>query len=216
MEDSGMLFENPVRIVSKKLKIAANSKWYVLILSLLFFFLLIGFSAQQQSAVADDGTRNQTQESLVQNQSMTPYSIENRFENIEKTLESIKSTGEKAEDRSYFNKMASTEVIKYLKIMVLLLVLIALGFPLAIWIINRSGSSGYSSKSQELAETLLTVEERQAKLANILKEIQGEIDYLHTMSAPDLKNLIQQAESYLKMNQKDIDKAGSKSDSGTK
>ncbi len=211
-----MLFENPVRVVSKKLKIVANSKWYVLILSSMFFFLLIGFSVQQQSAVAESGARNQIQESIVHNQSMTPSSIENRFENIEKTLESIKSTGEKAEDRSYFNKMASTEVIRYLKIMVLLLVLIALGFPLAIWIINRSGSSGYSSSSQELAETLLTVEERQAKLANILKEIQGEIDYLHTMSAPDLKNLIQQAENYLKMSQKDIDKASSKSDSGTK
>jgi len=211
-----MLFENPVRVVSKKLKIVASSKWYVLILSSMFFFLLIGFSVQQQSAVAESGARNQIQESIVHNQSMTPSSIENRFENIEKTLESIKSTGEKAEDRSYFNKMASTEVIRYLKIMVLLLVLIALGFPLAIWIINRSGSSGYSSSSQELAETLLTVEERQAKLANILKEIQGEIDYLHTMSAPDLKNLIQQAENYLKMSQKDIDKASSKSDSGTK
>jgi len=211
-----MLFENPVRVVSKKLKIVANSKWYVLILSSMFFFLLIGFSVQQQSAVAESGARNQIQESIVHNQSMTPSSIENRFENIEKTLESIKSTGEKAEDRSYFNKMASYEVIRYLKIMVILLVLIALGFPLAIWIINRNWSSGYSSSSQELAETLLTVEERQAKLANILKEIQGEIDYLHTMSAPDLKNLIQQAENYLKMSQKDIDKASSKSDSGTK
>ncbi len=211
-----MLFENPVRVVSKKLKIVANSKWYVLILSSMFFFLLIGFSVQQQSAVADSGARDQIQENVAHGQSMTPSSIENRFENIEKTLESIKSTGEKAEDRSYFNKMASTEVIRYLKIMVLLLVFIALGFPLAIWIINRSGSSGYTSRSQELAETLLTVEERQAKLANILKEIQGEIDYLHTMSAPDLKNLIQQAENYLKMSQKDIDKASSKSDSGTK
>lgn len=211
-----MLFENPVLSVSKKLKIVANSRWRVLILSLVLFFLVIGFSSEAGSAVADNGAVNQIQEGAVQNQSLTPSSIENRFENIEKTLEKIKVTGEKAEDRSYFNKMASTEVIQYLKIMVLLLVLIALGFPLAIWIINRSGLSGYSSKSQELAETLLTIEERQAKLANILKEIQGEIDYLHTMSAPDLKNLIQQAESYLKMNQNDIDKAGSKSDSGTK
>ena len=211
-----MLFENPVLGVSKKLKIVANSRWRVLILSLVLFFLVIGFSSETGSAVADSGAVNQIQEGAVQNQSLTPSSIENRFETIEKTLEKIKITGEKAEDRSYFNKMASTEVIQYLKAMVLLLVLIALGFPLAIWIINRSGLSGYSSKSQELAETLLTIEERQAKLANILKEIQGEIDYLHTMSAPDLKNLIQQAESYLKMNQNDIDKAGSKSDSGTK
>ncbi len=127
----------------------------VLILSLVLFFLVIGFGSEAGSAVADNGAVNQIQEGSVQNQSLTPSSIENRFENIEKTLEKIKETGEKAEDRSYFNKMASTEVIQYLKAMVLPSILIALGFPLAIWIINRSGLSGYSSKSQELRKPCL-------------------------------------------------------------
>jgi hypothetical protein len=94
--------------------------------------------------------------------------------------------------------------------MVALLILIALGFPLAIWLMTRSSSFQASARSQDLAETLLTIEERQAKLAHILKDIQGEIDYLQTLSAPDLKNLIQKAENYLKLNEQDLKQAGSK------
>ena len=75
---------------------------------------------------------------------------------------------------------------------------------------SRKRILGLSGLSTEVAATLLVIEERQAKLANILKEIQGEIDYLHTMSVPDLKNLIQQAESYLKQNEEDLEKAGSR------
>jgi hypothetical protein len=60
----------------------------------------------------------------------------------------------------------------------------------------------------------LTVEERQAKLANILKEIQSEVDYLHTMSVPDLKGLIAQAEKYLEQNERDLEKAGSRKSRG--
>ncbi len=48
-----MLFENPVLGVSKKLKIVANSRWRVLILSLVLFFLVIGFSSETGSAVAE-------------------------------------------------------------------------------------------------------------------------------------------------------------------
>ncbi len=136
--------------------------------------------------------------------------FEDRLNKMEKTLHSIKITGEKAEDRSYFNKMISVEVIRYLRLMVIMLVVIAIVFPLAIWILGRKKMLNFSGSSAELAETLLQVEERQAKLANILKEIQGEVDYLHTMSTPDLKNLIQQAENYLKLSQKELEKASSK------
>lgn len=132
--------------------------------------------------------------------------VENRLNKIEQTLESIKMTGEKAEDRSYFNKMVSVEVIRYLRLMVIMLVVIAVIFPLAIWILGRKKMLNFSGSSAELAETLLQVEERQAKLANILRDIQGEIDYLQTMSTPDLKNLIQQAENYLKLSQQDLNK----------
>lgn len=135
-------------------------------------------------------------------------SPEERIEQIEKTVQSIKRTGEMAEVRSYQNKMMARELIGYVKIVVVVLIIIAVVFPLTIWLMSRRRILGLSGLSAEVATTLLAVEERQAKLANILKEIQGEIDYLHTMSVPDLKNLIQQAEKYLKQNEQDLDKAG--------
>ncbi len=133
-----------------------------------------------------------------------------RISMIEKTLKSIKSTGEKAEERSYVNKMLGAELVKYVRLMVIALIIIAIGFPVTIWLLSRKRILGLSGLSTEVATTLLVVEERQAKLANILKEIQGEIDYLHTMSVPDLKILIQQAENYLKQNEQDLAKTGSR------
>jgi len=114
----------------------------------------------------------------------------------------------RAEERSYENKMMARELLGYVRLVVVVLIFIAVAFPLTIWLMSRRRILGLSSLSPELATTLLVVEERQAKLANILKEIQGEIDYLHTMSVPDLKNLIQQAESYLKQNESDLGGAG--------
>jgi hypothetical protein len=146
------------------------------------------------------------EEALVQSK----VTQEARIEEIEKTLQSIKATGEKAEERSYFNKMLGAELIKYIRLMVIALIVIAVGFPVIIWLLSRKRILGLSGLSTEVAATLLVIEERQAKLANILKEIQGEIDYLHTMSVPDLKNLIQQAESYLKQNEEDLEKTGSR------
>jgi hypothetical protein len=146
------------------------------------------------------------EEALVQSN----LTQEARIEEIERTLQSIKATGEKAEERSYFNKMLGAELIKYVRLMVIALIVIAVGFPVVIWLLSRKRILGLSGLSTEVAATLLVIEERQAKLANILKEIQGEIDYLHTMSVPDLKNLIQQAESYLKQNEEDLEKTGSR------
>jgi hypothetical protein len=131
---------------------------------------------------------------------------EERIELIEKTLHDIKPTIERTEERSYFTKMLGGELLKYVRLMVIALVVIAVAFPVTIWMLSRRRILGLSGLSTEVAATLLVVEERQAKLANILKEIQGEIDYLHTMSVPDLKNLIQQAENYLKQNEQDLDK----------
>jgi hypothetical protein len=135
---------------------------------------------------------------------------EERIELIEKTLRSLKPTIERTEERSYFTKMLGGELLKYLRLMVIALIVIAIAFPVTIWMLSRRRILGLSGLSTEVAATLLVVEERQAKLANILKEIQGEIDYLHTMSVPDLKNLIQQAESYLKQNEQDLEKTGTR------
>jgi peptidoglycan hydrolase CwlO-like protein len=204
-----MVFRIPALGVSKRNKRIMSSQWRVLLTLLAAIATLCVITISPLFAV-DDNSVNQGSTRIVQSQDTSFASIENRFEKIEKTLESIRFTGEKAEDRSYFNKLVSFEVFKYLKVMVALLILIALGFPLAIWLMTRSSSFQSSARSQDLAETLLTIEERQAKLAHILKDIQGEIDYLQTLSAPDLKNLIQKAENYLKLNEQDLKQAGSK------
>jgi hypothetical protein len=133
---------------------------------------------------------------------------EERIEQIERTLQSVKDSVDKTEPRGYETKMIAREMIRYVKAMTIILALAAIGFPLSMWFLSRRRLLGLSGLSDEVTATLLIVEERQAKLGNILKDIQGEIDYMHTMSVPDLKNLIQQAEKYLKQNEEDLGKAG--------
>ncbi|HMK35453.1 MAG TPA: hypothetical protein VK463_10325 [Desulfomonilaceae bacterium] len=163
-------------------------------------FTLVGESADEPAALSQSPSPARADQSVL-----TP---EERIEVIEKTLQSVKSTGEKAEGRSYENKMMARELIRYVKIMTIILAAAAIGFPLTIWFLSRKRILGLSGLSGEVAATLLLVEERQAKLTNILKDIQGEVDYLHTMSVPDLKNLIEQAEKYLKQNAQDLEEAG--------
>ncbi|MBI4963743.1 MAG: hypothetical protein HY913_10755 [Desulfomonile tiedjei] len=164
----------------------------------------VAFAADQTtSSPARVGQR--TDEAVA---SPVDLTAEQRIEEIEKTLQSIKNTDGPKDDRSYDIKMMSRELIRYVRLVVVALVVIAVVFPLTIWIMSKKRILGLSGLSPELATTLLLVEERQAKLAHILKEIQGEIDYLHTMSVPDLKNLIQQAENYLKQNEADLEKTG--------
>lgn len=114
-----------------------------------------------------------------------------------------------AESRTLEIKNMASELVRYVRIMVVVLIVIAVGFPLAMWLMSRRRLLGLSGLSSEVTATLVLVEERQAKLANVLKDIQNEIDYVHSMSVPDLKNLIQQAEAYLKQNEKDLDEVGS-------
>jgi hypothetical protein len=159
-------------------------------------------------AVTDQGTAARAPES--ENKTGSAVSQEERIEQMEKKLDLIWRATDKAEDRTYFIKMMGGRLVGYVQVAVVALVIIAVAFPLAIWLISRKRILGLSGLSSEVVATLLVIEERQAKLANILKEIQGEIDYLHTMSVPDLKNLIQQAENYLKQNEIDLEKAGSK------
>jgi len=131
-----------------------------------------------------------------------------RHKEIDNILRSIKATAEASESRSYQNKMMAREMIRLVRAAVIILVVIAVVFPISIWILARSRRRALPGVSSEVAETLLVVEERQAKLATVLKEIQGEIDYLHSMSVPDLKKLIEQAEKYIEQNEKDLEKAG--------
>lgn len=144
-----------------------------------------------------------------------PVTVEERIRRLEGMLLDMKSTGERNESRSFYIKLVTYELIAYLRWIVAALLAIALVFPLTIWLMSRRRILGLSGLSDELAGTLLTVEERQAKLANILKEIQSEVDYLHTMSVPDLKGLIAQAERYLEQNERDLEKTGSRKGRGS-
>ncbi|MBI5252027.1 MAG: hypothetical protein HY912_21240 [Desulfomonile tiedjei] len=185
----------------------------VTIISAAFFIAVcvlgaMSVSAEAPEKVGDGAGITTWQDNQAEGSSVPRLSAEERVEQMEKTLQSIKDTSEKSEERSYQNKMMARELIGYVKIMVVVLVVIALSFPFIVWLLSKKRILGLSGLSQEVSATLLVVEERQAKLANILKEVQGEIDYLHTMSVPDLKNLIKQAETYLEQNEKDLGKAG--------
>lgn len=181
----------------------------LLILGLLICWSHHGYGAERIKDVTDSYYTSDHQDAESDYLSVAKLSTEDRLEKIENTLESVRASGDKAEERSYFNKMTSIELIRYVKIMVVVLILIAVVFPITIWLMSRKRLLGLSGLSTEVTATLLIVEERQAKLANILKEIQEEIDYMHTMSAADLKKLIEQAEKYLKQNEIDLERAGS-------
>ncbi|MFH0825669.1 MAG: hypothetical protein V2B18_23180, partial [Pseudomonadota bacterium] len=118
-----------------------------------------------------------------------------RLENI---LRNVEITGQRTESRTYDNKMFGGELMGLLRVIVVLLVIIVASFPVGIWFLIRDRVLGSSSSMRSLraASILVQVEERQAKLANILRDIQNEIDYLHSLSGPDLKRLIEQAERY--------------------
>ena len=88
---------------------------------------------------------------------------------VEKTLQSIKATSEKDEMRGYYNKMVGRELIRHVRVIVIMLAIFAVAFPLAIWLMSRKRVLGLSGLSAEVAATLLVIEERQAKLANTLK-----------------------------------------------
>ena len=104
--------------------------------------------------------------------------------------------------------MMSIELVRYVRIMVGVLIAIAILFPLTLWLLSKKRLIGLSGLSTEVTATLLMVEERQTKLASLLREIQQEIDYMQNMSGPDLKKLIEQAEKYLNQNERDLKTTG--------
>jgi hypothetical protein len=141
--------------------------------------------------------------------------VETRISHIEETLESIKGTGKAAEERSFFNKMMAIEMVKLVRIAVAVLVFMAAGIPIGFWLLlGQRKRAGASTVSDEMASTLVAVEERQARLAAILRDIQSEIDFVHSMSVPDLRKLIDQAEKYIQQNEKDLDKTKAKGGAG--
>jgi len=177
--------------------------------ALLFLILVPAIAQMAPAGMQDVPSASATTSPTLQPEGKSDQAnAEDRIKRLEEMLAEMKLTGERSESRSGFIKMVTYELVSYLRWIVAALLAIALVFPLTIWLMSRKRILGLSGLSDELAATLLTVEERQAKLANILKEIQGEVDYLHTMSVPDLKGLIAQAEKYLEQNERDLGKAG--------
>ncbi len=186
-----------------------------LLLLIALFCLAPGHISAQTPAESAGTTLSETKPDaatrLSELQTGAGLTSEQRFERIEKMLTSMIpmiETLRKAEERTLYTQIVSGELVGYVKVMVVALIVIAIGFPLTIWWMSRKRILGLSSLSDEVAATLVVVEERQAKLANILKDVQSEIDYVQSMSVPDLKNLVAQAEKYLKQNESDLEKAG--------
>ncbi len=132
---------------------------------------------------------------------------EERLQRLEETLKSIKDTGQMAEVRSLQNKIMALQLIGMVRVAVVVLIVIAIGFPLTLVVLSYRRVLKFPGISPEIADTLVAIEERQAKLVNILKDLQNEMDYVQSLSVPDLKKLIEQAEKYIQQNEADLAKA---------
>ncbi|MEW6351944.1 MAG: hypothetical protein AB1646_23080 [Thermodesulfobacteriota bacterium] len=131
--------------------------------------------------------------------------LNRRLDSWEKLLLKMSVLLEKAEDRSYDTKLMARQLIRTLRVVVILLFVIAFAVPISIWFLGRGALLGMPS---DMAAALVAIEERQAKLVNIFKEIQDEMEVLQSVSGPDLKNLLSQAAEYMKQNEQDLRTAG--------
>jgi hypothetical protein len=138
--------------------------------------------------------------------------LEKRISTIENVLGEITKTSVRLDERSYVNKMMGRELVNNSRIMVAVLIIIAVTFPISLWLLSRKRLIGLSGLSSEVTATLLAVEERQARLGNILRELQDELEMVHsepTSTSPSqLRKLIEQAEEYIKANEEDLAKTG--------
>ncbi len=184
----------------------------ICLVSLAGLWFLILAPAVSQTVSAD--TPDVPSASATISPTLQPEGKSGQAMTTEERITQLEKLVSATESRSLFIKLATYELVSYLRWIVAALLAIALVFPITIWLMSRRRILGLSGLSDELAATLVTVEERQAKLANILKEIQSEVDYLHTMSVPDLKGLIAQAEKYLEQNERDLGKAGTRKGRG--
>ncbi len=136
-------------------------------------------------------------------------SLDDRIKKMENVLQGISRIGKISESRSLDNKIMAREQRRLAIGILIVLMIIALIFPLTIWLLSRKRLLGLSGLSDEVAATILVVEERQAKLASILEEIQTELDEGYARTGPDLKNLMDQAKKFLEENKRDLERVGS-------
>ncbi len=118
----------------------------------------------------------------------------------------LKEAAERADERTRIIKIMTRELIDLMKFVVIILLVIALGFPLGIWWLGRKRLLDFSGRSSGLASALVEVEERQAKLLGIFKDLQDEMEFLNVASAPDLKGLVERAKLYIENNEGDLNR----------
>lgn len=146
-------------------------------------------------------------EPAVQPESQTEGEAPSELDGLDDRTRKSEGLLSLAETRTYEIKMMARQQTRLMRWQIGILLVIAVLIALAIWLLGRQRAVPGAALSAEITSTLVAVEERQAKLTNILKDIQQEIDYIHSMSVPDLKKLIEQAERYIEQNQKDLGRA---------
>ena len=119
-----------------------------------------------------------------------------RFGPMEKLLKAIERTSYKAERRSYENKMMARELIGNVRAIIIVLAITAISFPVSLWIVGTRLLRALGL-STDMAETIIAIEERQAKLSQTLKELQQELELLDFGSVPTVKKLVDSAQEYV-------------------
>ena len=117
----------------------------------------------------------------------------------DKLLGAIKELTDKTDSRTLYIKILVRQLTRLATAAVILLLVIVFTIPVAVWLLGRSKLLGLPA---DVAATLISVEERQAKLVSTFKEIQDEMEVLHFQSGPDLKNLMKSAQEYLTQNER--------------
>lgn len=166
-----------------------------------WLFFSLAEAAQAETPIAEPTDPPQMNEDA---DAILIAETQSRLKRIEEMLKTIKPKLDMAEGRTYYNKMLGRAQMRWQIAAVAVLAVIAIGHPLVLFYLSRRRVLGKSEVSTQIAETLVMVEERQAKLANILRELQTEVDYLHGMSVPELKSLMEEAQRYLKQNESDL------------
>ena len=98
-----------------------------------------------------------------------------------------------AEKRSGTNKTQGKTAIQLLALIAAGLGCILVGFPLLYWWINTWRITKLAGVSEELAGTMVIIQERQTELGQALRELEEEMEYLPISSTPHLKKLWEQA-----------------------
>lgn len=168
-----------------------------------------GQQTRQSGGEISSSTDPTAPAALKQEENKFLSSLDERIKKMGEVLDGISRVSRIAESRSLENKILAREQRRLAFGILIVLMCIALIFPLTIWLLSKKRLLGLSGLSDEVAATILVVEERQARLARILEEMQFELDEEYAQPSPDLKNLMDQAKKFLEENKRDLERVGS-------